>query len=109
MSDHGSSGRQAAPEETAPPFDTLVLLCSKCEGARRGPNSSEARKHLKKELGKPRQLRVLEVECLKLCPDHGLAACVVDVSPAGVSMKVLRSSDELDALTTELARRVRAG
>ena len=93
-----------ANDETTPPFDALVLLCEKCSAARRGPSSSEARKHLKNELGKSRHLRVLEVQCLKLCPEHGVAVCVVGVRQPAVTMRVLRSEDDLGSLTRELAR-----
>jgi hypothetical protein len=97
-------GRTPAREE-APPWGTLVLVCSKCKGARRGPGCGDVRKQLKKQLGKPKSLRVLEVECLRSCPDHAVAACIVDAERPAVSMRMIGSEEDLQALTAELAAR----
>ncbi len=86
------------------PFTELVLVCNKCEGARKGPSASDIRKGLKKRLGKPKSLRVLEVECLALCPDDGVALCVARASGQGFETRVIRSTPDLDALAAALAR-----
>ena len=86
-----------------PPWGTLVLVCSSCRGARRGPDGTDVRKALKKRLGKPRSLRVAEVDCLKLCPDDAVALCVADAHRQQVTTRLVASEADLNELLAELA------
>jgi hypothetical protein len=86
-----------------PPWGTLVLVCSSCRGARRGPDGSDVRKALKKRLGKPRSLRVAEVDCLKLCPDDAVALCMADEQHQRVRTLLVASEADLEQLLDGLA------
>jgi hypothetical protein len=88
------------------PWRTLVLVCSKCKGARRGPDARAIRKTLKKELGKRDALRVLEVGCLEVCPDGAVATCVIDAQPPNVCMQLVRSHEEVETLAANLRARI---
>jgi ribosomal protein L40E len=104
-------------QDLTPPWHTLILVCSKCGAARHGPDGSEIRKCLKKRLGKPKGLRILEVDCLKLCPDDGVALLSVaakDLSGTSqTALSVVRSHAEVeelaDALRGETAEQDRTG
>jgi len=99
-----------ALENTEPPWETLVLVCSKCKGARRGPDSRGIRKGLKHRLGKSKQLRVLESECMSVCPDDAVTVCVartqghVQPGEPAVAVHLVRSDEELDQLAELLHR-----
>jgi hypothetical protein len=88
-----------------PPWGTLLLVCSSCKGARRGPDPGDVRKLLKKRLGKPRSLRVAEVDCLKLCPDDAVAVCLADADRQQVTTRLVASEADLEHLAAELAAR----
>ncbi|MDB4990291.1 MAG: hypothetical protein JWN04_5469 [Myxococcaceae bacterium] len=85
-----------------------MLVCSKCKGARRGPDSRAIRKGLKHRLGKSKQLRILESECMSVCPDDAVTVCISRLGrgPAGgsVSVHVVRAEHELDQLAEQLSR-----
>ncbi len=90
-----------SPEPVSPPWDTLVLVCEKCRGARNGPDAHGIRKGLKHRIGKNKRLRVLESPCMNVCPDDAVTVCITRTSrPAQV--KLVRSQDELDLLAAEL-------
>jgi hypothetical protein len=92
------------PEESVDPrWSTLVLVCSACDGARKGPGSVEIRKHLKKHVDRGKTLRVVEVDCLKDCPDHAVATCTIETQGAPVRIRRIASDGDLAALTAELA------
>ena len=86
------------------PWSTLVLVCSACRGARHGPDPGVVRKALKKRLGKPKSLRVLEVDCLKLCPDDAVAVFVSDHVKKHAQALLIGSEHDLDQLVDNLRR-----
>jgi ferredoxin len=96
------TNKRAAPERITPPWETLVLVCAKCKGARRGPSPREIRKGFKQRLGK-KQLRVLESDCMGVCPDDAITVCVSRTLSHSVSVHLIRSDDELDALADSLS------
>jgi hypothetical protein len=61
-------------QQVSPPWTSLVLVCTSCRGDALGPR--DIRKGLKRSLDKHR-VRVLEVDCLKLCPARAVAVCTV--------------------------------
>lgn len=89
----------APPHQVEPPWQTLVLVCSKCKGARRGPDAREIRKGLKQRVGKHKQLRVLESDCMSICPDDAITVCIARTHGQS-EVRIVRSHDELDALAT---------
>jgi len=94
---------QTQPELVSPPWQTLVLVCSKCKGARGGPDPRDIRKGLKHRLGKPKSLRVVEVECLQICPERAVTVCVVGAATR-LEVLTIESEDALDALAGALAK-----
>ena len=86
----------AEPERVTPPWQTLLLICSKCRGARKGPDAREIRKGLKHRLGKSKSLRVIESECMSLCPDDAVTVCIARAT--GREVRYVRAHEELDAL-----------
>jgi hypothetical protein len=91
------------PEPVSPRWETLVLVCEKCKGARHGPDAHGIRKGLKHRLGKSKQLRVLESPCMGVCPDDAVTVCVTRTSRAAEVMLV-RSESELDALASSVGQ-----
>ena len=92
-----SADNNRQPVRVEPPWQTLVLVCTKCKGARRGPDAREIRKGLKQRAGKHKQLRVLEVDCLSVCPDDAITVCISKTN--GVSrVHIVQSHDELEGL-----------
>lgn len=91
-------------EQVAPPWQTLLLVCTKCKGARHGPDARDVRKGIKHRLGKSKSLRVLEADCLDICPEHALAVCLVREG-RGAEVCILRDAADLDALAARLGRR----
>jgi hypothetical protein len=89
----------------APPWRTLVLICTKCHGARKGPGPKDVRKCLKKQLGKPDDLRVAEVECLKVCPDDAVTVCIVGAAQQEPELCLISSERDTELLTERLKRR----
>ncbi|MET0284311.1 MAG: hypothetical protein ABW352_07565 [Polyangiales bacterium] len=88
-------------EPVTPPWQTLVLICEKCKGARHGPDAHGIRKGLKHRIGKNKQLRVLESPCMNVCPDDAITVCITRTTrPAEVLL--IRSEAELDALASDL-------
>jgi hypothetical protein len=96
---HASGGAigGAAPQRVDAPWQTLVLVCSKCRGARKGPDQRDIRKGLKQRLGKNKRLRVLESECLSLCPDDAVTVCIARTDQP-TELRIIQSCDELDGL-----------
>ena len=93
-----------APEPVVDrPWETLVLVCSKCDAARRGPDAHDVRKTLKSRLGKPKNLRIIEVDCLKVCPDDAVTVCVVHAQRPP-SLCTISSHEALDRLAATLDR-----
>ncbi|HEX5659794.1 MAG TPA: hypothetical protein VFX59_21515 [Polyangiales bacterium] len=89
------------PEPVSPKWQTLVLVCEKCKGARHGPDAHGIRKGIKHRIGKNKELRVLETGCMGICPDDAVTVCVTRLArPAEVVL--VRSESELDALTDSL-------
>lgn len=84
------------PQRVEPPWQTLVLVCTKCKGARRGPDAREIRKGLKHRVGKGK-LRVLESDCMSVCPDDAITVCISKTSGA-TEVRIVQSHDELDGL-----------
>ena len=93
----------SVPTKAEAPWTTLVLVCSKCKGARRGPEARDIRKGLKRLLGKPKTLRILEVDCLDICPDDAVATCVVQRAGARVDLTLIQSDQAVEALARALA------
>lgn len=93
------------PEPAAPPWQTLVLICTKCKGARRGPDARGIRKGLKNRIGKNKQLRVLESECMSVCPDDAITVCIASAAAGAVSVHLVRAESELDFLAASLSGR----
>jgi hypothetical protein len=91
-----------APETVEAPWSTLVLVCSKCEGARRGPDARDIRKGLKSMLGKPKRLRVVEVDCLQVCPDDAVTVCVVRARDGRAELCTVSSHEALERLAATL-------
>jgi hypothetical protein len=93
-----------APEPVVDlPWETLVLVCTKCDAARRGPDAHDIRKTLKSKLGKPKNLRIVEVDCLKVCPDDAVTVCVVHARQPP-SLCTISSHEALDQLAATLER-----
>jgi hypothetical protein len=90
-------------EPVRPPWETLVLICEKCKGARQGPDARAIRKGLKQRVGKSKQLRVLESPCMGVCPDDAVTVCVVRTARAAEA-QLVRDESELDALADSLQR-----
>lgn len=99
-SDHHEPAR-TSPEHTEAPWQTLVLLCENCKGGRHGLDARAIRKGLKQRIGKSKSLRVLECDCLDVCPDHAVATCVVRAR-GNTQVCVVRSESELDELARVL-------
>lgn len=95
----------SVPAPVDAPWTTLVLVCSKCKGARRGPDARDIRKGLKRLLGKRKTLRILEVDCLDICPDDAVAACVVARADAHLDVTTIRSDEEIEGLARTLSER----
>lgn len=93
----GPSARQ--PQHADTPWQTLVLVCTKCKGSRRGPDAREIRKGLKHRIGKSKQLRVLEADCLSVCPDDAITVCIAKLG-GPTEVRLVQSHDELDALAS---------
>jgi ferredoxin len=93
-------GSRQTPQRVQAPWQTLVLVCTKCKGSRRGPDAREIRKGLKHRVGK-KQLRVLESECMSVCPDDAITVCIAKTS--GTQVVVVQSHDELDGLAELIA------
>ena len=89
------------PQRVEPPWQTLVLVCTKCKGARRGPDAREIRKGLKHRVGKSKQLRVLESDCMSVCPDDAITVCISKTNGPS-EVRIVQSHDELDALAALL-------
>jgi ferredoxin len=97
---NGPSERQPSlPQHAQAPWQTLVLVCTKCKGARRGPDAREIRKGLKHRVGKNKQLRVLESDCMSVCPDDAITVCIVRVG-GPTEVRMVQSHDELDGLAS---------
>lgn len=105
--DEPSAGTREHLPAIEAPWRGLVLVCSKCEGARRGPEPRAVRKGLRRLLGKPKQLRVLEVDCLQVCPERAVTVCVVDAEHKRVEVLTVGSEGELEALAETLNARAR--
>jgi ferredoxin len=90
-----------APEPVSPPWETLVLVCEKCKGARRGPDAHGIRKGLKQRIGKHKSLRVMESPCMSVCPDDAVTVCISRTQRA-TEVVLVRSEAELDALAEAL-------
>lgn len=89
------------PEPVNPPWQTLVLVCEKCKGARRGPDSHDIRKGLKQRIGKNKSLRVMESPCMSVCPDDAITVCISRMQRA-TEVVLVRSDAELDGLADSL-------
>lgn len=98
-----TKGRTEQPERVAPPWQALVLVCAKCKGARRGPDARDIRKRLKRA-GKDKQLRVIESECMSICPDDAITVCSATCAGGSLAVHLVRSERELDALAERLSR-----
>jgi ferredoxin len=96
----GSSGRPTQqPRPGEAPWQTLVLVCTNCKGSRRGPDAREIRKGLKQRLGKTKQLRVLESDCMSVCPDDAITVCIARTRGT-TEVRLVQSHDELDGLAS---------
>jgi hypothetical protein len=93
--------REGEPECVDAPWQTLLLLCERCKGGRHGLDARAIRKGLKHRLGKSKSLRVLECDCLGVCPEHAVTTCIVRAGSES-ELLVVRSEDELEALARKL-------
>ena len=92
-----AAGGQAA-ERVAPPWQTLVVVCASCKGARKGPDGRGIRKRIKHTIGKDKRLRIAEVDCLGVCPDDAVTVCTVRHPTGHAEVTLVRSDHEVDAL-----------
>jgi hypothetical protein len=76
-----------------------VLVCTSCRGDALDPRG--VRKGLKRALDKHR-VRVVEVDCLKLCPVRAVAVCTVGRD--GAHAYEVREEHELAELATRIGR-----
>lgn len=88
--------------EVGAPWAKLLLVCTGCRGARHRVEGRDIRKGVKRTAGKE-ALRVLEVDCLKLCPDEAVAVCVVD--GRGARCLLVQDDHDVEALAQQLAAR----
>jgi len=93
---------EGTAESVEPPWQTLVLICENCKGSRRGPDARTIRKGIKQLLGKQKQLRAIEVDCLGVCPDDAVTVCTVRRASGHTETCLVRTHGELETL----ARRV---
>jgi ferredoxin len=94
---------RAVSEPVEAPWQTLMLVCTKCKGARHGPDARDVRKGMKHRVGKSKGLRVLESDCLSVCPEHAITVCIVRAR--GVSeLRLVREHAQLDDLADLLSR-----
>jgi hypothetical protein len=89
-------------ERVKAPWHRLVLLCKKCDVARGGPDAREVRKQIKRTLGKSKQLRVLPVGCLDVCPRGALTVCISDARNGTVDLRLVRSREDVALLCADL-------
>ncbi|MET0341489.1 MAG: hypothetical protein ABW252_10850 [Polyangiales bacterium] len=92
----------AAPERVDPPWRAMMLVCAKCKGPRRGPDARGIRKGMKRILGKQKALRVLESECMGVCPDDAITVCTMQAGAGETRVCLVRSEDELEKLAEGL-------
>lgn len=97
----------APPEQTEPPWRAMMLVCAKCEGARRGPDARDVRKGMKRILGKQKALRVLESECMGVCPDDAITVCTLRAGVGETRVHLVRSEAELESLAASLRELLR--
>jgi hypothetical protein len=102
-SEPSARGRGVA-EPVAPPWRAMMLVCTKCKGARKGPDARGIRKGIKSILGKQKELRLLESECMGVCPDDAVTVCVLRAGSGETVVRLVRSEDELGPLAEELQR-----
>jgi hypothetical protein len=95
--------RPAPAEIVSPPWQTLMLVCIKCKGSRRGPDARGIRKGMKQRLGKQKQLRILESECLGVCPDDAVTVCTLRAGSGETVVRLVRTDAEVDALAASVA------
>lgn len=98
-----SDRRPIDAEAVTPPWQTLILVCTKCKGARRGPDARGIRKGMKHRLGKHKQLRILESECMGVCPDDAITVCTVHAGAGHAVVRLVRTEAEVDALAASVA------
>lgn len=96
FSSHARDGRAAEP--IVPPWQTLVIVCARCKGARKGPGARAIRKRIKHTIGKDKRLRITEVDCLGVCPDDAVTVCTVRHPTGHAEVMLVRSDDEVDLL-----------
>lgn len=90
-------------------WSELLLVCRKCDGTRDGVDARCVRKAVKRGLGKKGHgLRVMEVDCLKLCPKDGLSYVRARLEGPGAELGALYDERELDVLIEKLRRGARA-
>lgn len=84
-------------------WNELLLVCRKCDGTRDGVDARCVRKAVKRELGKKGHgLRVMEVDCLKLCPKDALTYVRARTAGPGAELGALHNEGELDALLAKI-------
>ena len=96
----------------APWQGQLVLVCEKCERRlrkdREHRDTPRLRKVLKacaEESSQPIALRVLEVGCMKLCPEGGVTVCTGEQAAENpVQLSVIRTPEDVVLLYGELVR-----
>jgi hypothetical protein len=93
---------EQAPRTVEPPWSTLVLVCEKCKGARKGPDAREVRKGVRSLLGKPKHLRVVEVSCLDICPDDAVTVCIGHAGSRSFEVVTVDSHEALERLADSL-------
>lgn len=91
-------------ETTPAPWRDLLLLCGKCSRKLDGGFGKKERHDLKdvlrdalKAAGRRRELRVLEVGCLGLCPKRAITA--INTARPGEVLVVPRGADPASVLT----------
>ncbi|MEQ9503458.1 MAG: hypothetical protein RIT81_41765 [Deltaproteobacteria bacterium] len=90
-------------KESKPPAQhATVFVCHECDGKK--PRPKAVRAFLKdgvKAGGAKRSLRVVESECLDLCPKRAVAVCVARVA-SGSTFHELEDDDAMKALLSSL-------
>lgn len=89
-------------ERVDPPWQTLVMVCGKCKGSRKGPEPRAIRKGVKLLLGKQKRLRIIEVDCLGVCPDDAVTVCTVRHATGASDVRLVRTQAELEELARDV-------
>ncbi|MEQ8280110.1 MAG: hypothetical protein RMA76_01595 [Deltaproteobacteria bacterium] len=93
--------------KTPPAKHATVFVCHECDGKK--PRPKTVRAFLKagvKAGGAKRSLRVVESECLDLCPKRAVAVCIARTA-SGATFHELEDDDAMKTLLSSLLEEVR--